>query len=109
MEWRPTHEVETAIHFAAETFMSEMLLKYPHIFWLEAIAGELVATFEVYVESSLETPLIARQLVSDMGLVLLLAKIYELTVCQKRNCCCSDCQLAKRCLIGKVLHIVRCI
>ena len=57
-----------------------MLLAYPRHFWHEAIAEELVTTFEVYAGSSPEPLLIAHHIFGDTGLVLLLAKIYELAV-----------------------------
>ena len=65
-----------------------MLLDYPGSFWLETLTVDLVAAFEVYVESSSEPPLIARHVVADAGLVLLLATIYKLTVRRKHDAYC---------------------
>ena len=65
-----------------------MLLDYPGSFWLETIAVDLVAAFEVYMESSSEPSLIARHVVADAGLVLLLAAIYKLTVRRKHDAYC---------------------
>ena len=80
--------------FAAEYFLSELLLYHPHHFQLEAIPEELVAVLEVYSLSSLEPPQIACRVVGDIELVRLISEVYELTIHRKHDAyrCWSNCQ-----------------
>ena len=86
-----------------------LLLSYPHHFWLEAIAEELMAALKVHIVRNLAPPKIACHVVVDLELVHLITKVYEVTVrckCDIYHCWLTF-QVALRCLTGKILSIVR--